>query len=83
MKRLFCNILLAVAFVAVTGVGSVEPAAKMMDEPYEPFDPKKKKAGDECSANDECQKHHACKKKGDKSFCTAPARPKLPPGVVT
>lgn len=51
--------------------------------PVEPPDPNKKRPGEECSRDDECQKHHSCKKTGDKGICTAPPRPKLPPGAVT
>ena len=58
-------------------------SAKMASEVYEPMDPKKKKPGDECKAAEECQRHHSCTKQGDKSVCTAPPRPKMPPGVVT
>lgn len=83
MKRTISTGLILLAFIAIAGASSAAPAAKMADEAYEPIDPKKKNPGDECTANDECQKHHACKKKGDKSFCTAPPRPTLPPGVVT
>ncbi len=61
--------------------GAAMDVASEMAEPAP--DPKKKKAGEECTSSDECQKHHACKKSGEKSFCTAPPRPKLPPGVVT
>jgi hypothetical protein len=49
----------------------------------QPPDPNKKRPGEECSRDDECQKHHSCKKTGDKGICTAPPRPKLPPGAVT
>ncbi len=56
---------------------------QMGSQAIEPFDPKKKKAGEECKVSDECQKHHECKKDGDKGVCTAPPAPKLPPGVVT
>ncbi len=52
--------------------------------PYQPpFDPKRKKPGEECKSNDECQRHHKCEVKEDKGVCTAPPAPKLPPGVVT
>lgn len=57
--------------------------AQPVSEAYVPDDPKRKKAGEECKSDDECQKHHSCKKDGDKKVCTAPPRPKLPPGAVT
>lgn len=58
--------------------------AIMADEgPPEPPDPKKKRPGEECSSDDQCQKHHSCRKTGNKGICTAPPRPKLPPGAVT
>ncbi|MBN8220247.1 MAG: hypothetical protein J0L53_04950 [Spirochaetes bacterium] len=73
-------LIFGMAFVA----GNVYAGAMMADEAPEPAqDPKKKKAGEECKASDECQNHHTCKKTGDKGICTAPERPKLPPGVVT
>lgn len=83
MKKIFSTVVILLACLTLTCASSAAPAAKMADEAYEPLDPKKKKPGDECTANDECQKHHACKKRGEKSFCTAPPRPQLPPGVVT
>ena len=49
----------------------------------EPYDPKKKRPGEECKNSDECQKHHSCHKEGEKGVCVAPPPPKLPPGVVT
>ena len=83
MNKTIKIVTVVAALVFFGSVTSAAPAAKMADEAYEPIDPKKKNPGDECTANDECQKHHACKKRGEKSFCTAPPRPQLPPGVVT
>jgi len=83
MTRKFKTTIAIAALAFMVGGAYAAPAMKMADEAYEPFDPKKKKPGDECTSNDECQKHHACKKTGDKNLCTAPPRPKLPPGVVT
>ena len=83
MKKIFTTTIAITALCFFAGNTFAAPAMKMADEAYEPFDPKKKKPGDECTRNDECQKHHACEKTGDKNLCTAPPRPKLPPGVVT
>ncbi len=74
-----------IAFLVLVA-GSTHAGAKMRaaDEASEVApDPKKKKAGEECKTSDECQRHHSCKKEGDKGVCTAPPRPKMPPGVVT
>lgn len=65
------------------GAAYAGASAKMASEAYEPFDPKKKKPGEECKTSDECQRHHSCNKDGDKNVCVAPPRPKMPPGVVT
>ncbi len=87
MKRKTVLFLLLAGTVALAG-SSVKAKQRaeaiMADEgPVEPADPKKKRPGEECSSDDQCQKHHSCKKTGDKGICTAPPRPKLPPGVVT
>lgn len=81
-RKLFGIILITGIIFSATGVlaGS---AAKMASEAYEPFDPKKKKPGEECKTSDECQRHHSCNKEGDKNVCVAPPPRKLPPGVVT
>lgn len=87
MKRNTVLFLILAGTVALAGsavYAKQRAEAIMADEgPPEPPDPKKKKPGEECSRDDECQKHHSCKKTGDKGMCTAPPRPKLPPGVVT
>lgn len=70
---------LALSTGAIYAGATMKQASEMMI----PDDPKKKKAGEECKTSDECQNHHSCKKEGEKSVCTAPPRPKLPPGVVT
>ncbi|MFZ5630897.1 MAG: hypothetical protein ACOY5B_17320 [Spirochaetota bacterium] len=86
MKNLLIPILIICASIlaGTTTFAKQRAEAIMADEgPPEPPDPKKKKVGEECTSDAECQKHHSCKKSGDKGFCTAPPRPKLPPGVVT
>ncbi len=85
-KKLSLLLLIGITILAVgSSYAKQRPAeAIMADEgPVEPPDPKKKRPGEECSSDDQCQKHHSCKKTGDKGICTAPPRPKLPPGVVT
>lgn len=84
------NLLIPILIICVSVMAGSTTFAKqraeaiMADEgPPEPPDPKKKKVGEECTSDAECQKHHSCKKTGDKGICTAPPRPKLPPGVVT
>lgn len=74
--------MLAGVILAVNGAFA-DASVKMASEAYEPFDPKKKKPGEECKTSDECQRHHSCSKDGDKNVCVAPPRRKLPPGVVT
>lgn len=73
----------AIAAGAFFGAMTVSPLHAEASEAYVPLDPKKKKPGDECKKSDECQRHHTCEKSGDKSVCTAPPRPALPPGAVT
>ncbi len=76
--------LIFITGMAISASGVYAGAsAKMASEMYEPFDPKKKKPGEECKSSDECQRHHSCNKEGYKNVCVAPPRPKLPPGVVT
>lgn len=79
--------LLLIASIALLGSANYAKQradAIVADEaPPEPADPKKKKPGEECKNSDECQRHHSCKDIGEKRLCVAPARPKLPPGVVT
>ena len=83
MKKMFTLIMLA-GFALLAPSAFAGAPMKMASEAIEPApDPKKKKAGDQCTSSDECQKHHTCVKNGDKGICTAPPRPKLPPGVVT
>lgn len=84
MKNLIASILVLACLGIFTGnifAGATMKTASEVAPP--PDDPKKKKAGEECKASDECQNHHSCVKNGDKGICTAPPRPKLPPGVVT
>jgi hypothetical protein len=82
MRKLLIITLLMTGLTVLSG--QAYAGAMAADEPMEPApDPKKKKAGEECKSSDECQKHHACSKNGEKNVCTAPTRPKLPPGVVT
>lgn len=81
---LFLILAGTVALTVSTVHAKQRAEAIMADEgPPEPPDPKKKKVGEECTSDAECQKHHSCKKTGDNGKCTAPPRPKLPPGVVT
>ncbi|GAB4437412.1 MAG: hypothetical protein OHK0011_20440 [Turneriella sp.] len=76
MKTMTLRLLLAGCCLLATTVSATVP--------YQPpFDPKRKKPGEECKSNDECQRHHKCEIKDDKAVCTAPPPPKLPPGVVT
>lgn len=87
MRNLLIPILIIICASAIAGsttFAKQRTEAIMADEgPPEPPDPKKKNAGEACTSDAECQKHHSCKKSGDKGICTAPPRPKLPPGVVT
>lgn len=82
-RKIFLLVILAMFTNAPYVRQSMLHAGAMMQPP---FDPKKKKAGDECTSSDECQRHHKCEKSGDaaeKGVCVAPPPPKLPPGVVT
>jgi hypothetical protein len=85
MRHTLYLILGIFVLVSVSGVAHAEARAKMASEAYEPFDPKKKKPGEECKTSDECQRHHSCSKEKDseKNVCVAPPPRKLPPGVVT
>lgn len=71
----------AITWVSVPVFAGAE--AKMKSEASVPYDPNKKKPGEECKSSDECQNHHECKSDGEKNVCTAPPPRKLPPGVVT
>ncbi|XDD46892.1 hypothetical protein AB3N60_01995 [Leptospira sp. WS39.C2] len=81
------QILTNIVFIATISLVSVPVFAGARAEKkidiQQPFDPNKKKVGEECKTSDECQKHHECVSDGEKNVCTAPPPPKLPPGVVT
>jgi hypothetical protein len=83
MQNKSIRIIASMALCLSLGTTYAGAAMDMASEVYEPEDPKKKKAGEDCKSSDECQKHHACTKSGEKNLCIAPPRPKLPPGVVT
>lgn len=83
MLRHLTKILIVATFTLVSVPAFAGAEAKMKSEVYVPFDPNKKKPGEECKSSDECQKHHECASNGEKNVCTAPSPKKLPPGVVT
>lgn len=84
MSQKISKIFILTAFTILVASVFANPNAKIAsDEMLTPFDPNKKKAGEECKVSDECQKHHACTKNGEKNICTAPPRPVLPPNTVT
>lgn len=83
MRKNFSGLFLSFAITILTCNLSAKATADMASEIMVPFDPNKKKAGEECKSSEECQKHHECVKTDEKNICTAPPRPKLPPGAVT
>ncbi|MCZ8155693.1 MAG: hypothetical protein O9264_06220 [Leptospira sp.] len=84
MRQKISLIMMITAFALLANSLAGSPSAKTSSEMMPtPFDPNKKKVGEECKVSDECQKHHACTKSGDKNICTAPPRQILPPNTVT
>ena len=83
MKKNLMTLIFTTAFALVTFSVYTAVPADMAKEVYIPFDPNKKKVGEECKSSDECQKHHECTNNGEKNVCTAPPPPQLPPGAVT
>ncbi|TGM52224.1 hypothetical protein [Leptospira vanthielii] len=83
MKKVFLILILMTTLALVTCNVYTAVPADMAKEVHWPFDPKKKKVGEECKTSDECQKHHSCASDGEKNVCTEPPKQKLPPGAVT